>query len=173
MRCMWKYLNQNDRHLLLTGSRGAGKSTLMRQLAGWQGGADGILTQAVRQPDGSAMEVQLRRMGREEFCIIGKGGPQGMQPVKAGFTRGAELLRQCREQHAGLLVIDEIGFLEQQQVEFLQEIWNCFEKTRVWAVLRKGEYPFQQRLKARGDVWVVDLDHWQEIEWEQECSNGR
>lgn len=159
--------------MLLTGSRGAGKSTLMHQLVQWQGGADGVLTQAVRQQDGSAMEVQLHRMGQQETCIIGKGGPQGMQPVAEGFARGAALLHQCREESAGLLVIDEIGFLEQQQTEFLQEIWNCLEQNRVWAVLRKGEYPFQQRLKARNDVWVVDLDHWTKIELEQECSNGR
>lgn len=168
MRCMWKYLNKSECHLLLTGSRGAGKSTLLRQLAGWQGDADGILTHAVRKEDGSAMEVQLRRMGQEEVCIIGRSAPHGMQPVAEGFARGAELLRRCRSEHAGLLIIDEIGFLEQQQVEFLEEICNCFASNRVWAVLRKGEYPFQQRLKAREDVWTVDLDHWTEMQWGQE-----
>ena len=54
--------------------------------------------------------------------------------------------------------IDELGFLESNELTFQAAVRNVFDTKRVLAVLRKQDISFLNELKGRDDVYLVDLD---------------
>ena len=90
----------------------------------------------------------------------GKPGPGNrMEPFFHGFAAlGIPALRRCRESGSGFVSIDEVGYLEQQCPEYRRELEALLEAKQVIAAVRKQPLPFLQRLLAREDAFVVDLD---------------
>lgn len=150
----------NKRHLFLTGSRGAGKSTLLKLLAEDYPEAPGFVTRV--QP-GREVQMEDRRTG-ESFPIgifdpslMGK--ENRMCPIRENLeSRGAEILRICREGESPWAVLDEIGYLEADSPGYIQALEELLEHKRVLAAVRKQEIPFLRNLLCREDACVIDLD---------------
>lgn len=82
-----------------------------------------------------------------------------MEPVPGALdTAGTELVWRVLSAPGDWAAVDEIGFLEQSSPAYQQALWSLFEGKRVLAALRKENLPFLNRLRAREDCFVLDLD---------------
>lgn len=156
------FLNSGKKHLILTGTHRAGKTTrfqaLCNHLKEMGEPLPGITTYAV---PGKCVMLKENESGWEReigiFDPDEKGSP--MRTVKEGFSElGCPALSRMAETEGEWVSIDELGFLESNEQFFQASVRNVFEKKRVLAVLRKQDISFLNELKGRKDVYLVDLD---------------
>ena len=153
-----RFLHNEKKHLFLTGTRGIGKSTLLN--AAFGAPTHGLVSRAVL-PAGTPppSHVMLTRTDTDESACIGRY-KEKMTAVPEGFALGIQAIRDFLHSEETDFVIDEIGFLEESVPEYQDVLWELLDKKRVIAVLRKQDTPFLNRLFAREDALVVDLDTW-------------
>ncbi len=156
------FLNSGKKHLILTGTHRAGKTTRFRSFCEYlkEMGEPlpGITTYAVA---GKCVMLKDNVSGREKeigvFDPEMKGNP--MRTVTEGFSElGCPALYRMAESDGEWVSIDELGFLESNEEIFQTAVRNVFDKKRVLAVLRKQSIPFLNELRERDDVYLVDLD---------------
>ena len=154
------FRNSNKKNLLITGSRGIGKSTLVREILRDEDNYGGIRTKLIKEGD-LPREVILEDMeDKSKSWPIGKRIGQEMGPELSGFEDlGHSILKSLRKSDKDLIVIDEIGFLELGAENYQEEIMRCFRDKRLIAVLRKEPNPLINRIKSLENVFIVDLDH--------------
>ena len=157
--CIWNsFLSSGKRHLILTGTRGIGKTTLLSGL--FPEKCPGITTFA--QP-GKAVFLQDNLSGATvqvaEFNpdLI---GPENRMVLHGDSFEsfGVPILDRCAECDSPWITIDEIGYLEAQCSAYHNALRNLLSKKQVAMVVRKQKIPFLQELCDREDVFVVDLD---------------
>ena len=120
----------------------------------------GIETYAVWGQQNHPDAVFLRSRMTAQTAQIGVFEESGMQPVPNGFlTLGIETLRAASCAQGTLAAIDEIGFLEKDIPDYLLALEQLFDAKTVFAVIRKDELAFSQKLRQRCDVCFVDLDN--------------
>ena len=155
-----RYLaSSGKRHLFLTGTRGAGKSTLFR----------GLLT--LLAPDMPVLETwaipgeSVWMRGAEEAFRIGvfdpsiAGTTQKMRAETAVLsTKGEEAVDNFLRLPGEWVGIDEIGYLETGCSAYCDVLLRLLDEKRVMAVVRKSNLMFLSALLARRDACVIDLD---------------
>lgn len=152
------FLASSRRHLLITGEKGRGKTTLLEFLLENKP-VPGLRSGVERGADGLPALVWLEERGGSGRCVIGRRTTGAMEPVPGALdTSGAELVRRVLEAPGDWAAVDEIGFLEQSSPAYQQALWRLFEEKRVLAALRKEKLPFLNRLRGRKDCFVLDLD---------------
>ena len=157
--CIWNsFRSSGKRHLILTGGRSTGKTTLLRQLFPQE--RPGITTWA--QP-GQAVYLRNNRTG--ETAEVGRfdpalPGPENRMALREeGFaTLGVATLTGCMESESQWITIDEIGYLDAQCQVYRNALNKLLETKQVAAVVRKQDLPFLRQLCSREDAFVVDLD---------------
>lgn len=146
-----------QRHLLLTGSKGCGKTTLIHALT--QGAMPGVRSFLERDENGSPLRVLLSDWRGNGLCVIGQRQGDTMIPVTRTLDEaGAALLRSALTAPGHWICIDEIGYLEEASPIYQQALWRAFEEKRVLAALRKADTPLLRGLRGRRDCLVLDLD---------------
>ena len=157
------FLNSGKKHLILTGSHRAGKTTRFQAFCGYlkEKGEPlpGITTYVV-----PGKSVILKDNDTNAEAVIGRfdAGWKTMRPVSEGFAvLGCPLLKNMLGAEGEWITIDELGFLESNEIFFQDAIRKVFDCKRVLAVLRKQSIPFLNELKERPDVYLVDLDTFQ------------
>lgn len=152
------FLASSRRHLLITGGRGRGKTTLLESLLGDRE-VPGLRSGVERGVDGLPELVWLEERGGSGRCVIGRRTTGAMEPVPGALDpAGAELVRRVLAAPGDWAAVDEIGFLEQSSTTYQQALWRLFEEKRMLAVLRKEDLPFLNSLRGREDCFVLDLD---------------
>ena len=82
-----------------------------------------------------------------------------MAVVPEGFSAlGIPALQRAMVAEGTWTVIDEIGFLEREELLYQETLEQLFAKKRVLAAVRQGEEAYLQRWKKRTDAFLVDLD---------------
>jgi len=156
------FLASSKRHLLITGSRGSGKSTFIKFILGQGIDCVGIITRAIRNSGNFPDYVLLEDMNNPSVNdVIGVKKPwgDGILPRIEGFEEtGVKILSRCLENKSEWVVIDEIGFLEGSAPAYQAAIRSCLGNKRVIAALRKDNRPFLDELKSRRDVFLTDMD---------------
>ena len=162
-----RYINSGKRHLLITGWRGKGKSTLFDRLTGFVSCGNTALPglTSVYIPKTGVMLVD--NITKEEAAVgiycpekaeIGKN----MIPHSDGFyTVGIPALEVAAGNDEEWFAIDEIGFLESNEEQFKQALLTAMESRKLIAVVRKtekGAVPFIDKVLSRDDAFVIDLD---------------
>ncbi|MCQ2470051.1 MAG: NTP transferase domain-containing protein [Ruminococcus sp.] len=152
---MNSFRSSGKKHLIITGGRGSGKSTLINSLAG--------VDISTRAEKGKAVYLYDKASGKETVIGVFRPESEGQENRMAvcaeGFLgTGISALRRCAESESEFAVIDEIGYLDAQCSEYCDELRNLFGSRRVIAVVRKQEIPFLKELTEREDVFVTDLD---------------
>lgn len=154
------FQNSKKRHLLITGSRGIGKSTLLKEILsclGFSRDFPGFFTHAVPKT-----RVEIQDSFSKKSGIIGTFSSSQMEPCLDGFLEiGIPAVLHAASisiEEAPFAVIDEIGYLEMSCQPFLDALISLFDARPVIAVIRKQSLPFLDSLKARPDVLVIDLD---------------
>ena len=96
-------------------------------------------------------------IGRFNGAIRGVGNQ--MEPVAEGFIRlGVPAMNRLAASPGDWVFIDEIGYLESGCPAYQDALEELLAQKSVLAVLRKQDTPLLERLKAREDAFVVDLD---------------
>lgn len=152
------FRSSGKRHLILTGSRGGGKTTLLREL--FPTPLPGITTWAEPQ---KAVWLKENLTGHRERVGIFDGSLPGaeqkMKPCPQGFhALGVPAIRRCVDSGSEWITVDEIGYLETGCEEYCDAIRRLMESKRLAAVLRKQDTPFIREILRREDVFVLDLD---------------
>ena len=155
------FRTSGKRHLLLTGGRGTGKTTLLRALVPLLcPGTPQLITTAY-----PADRVEMQETITGQTAVIGRFDPalpkgeNRMRPVTAGFLRlGVPALHRMAVADFPWVVVDELGYLESGCPEFQRAVEALLDVKQILAVVRKQDTPFLNRLRVRPDAFVVDLD---------------
>lgn len=150
------FLNSNKKHLLITGSKGSGKSALLNELI-HDLDIQGINSYAIKQ-EGVFLkkDEKVIQIGKYDDSSILKD--QRMLEVEDGFKKAQSFLDELLQTENEFIYIDEIGYLENKQIEYQNKILKLFDNKRVIAVIRKQDIPFINTIKNRDDVYIVDID---------------
>lgn len=155
---IWRsFLTSGKRHLLLTGSRGSGKTTRINQLCAE---LPGIVTCAVPQT-GVYMQEHPHNQ-RVQIGVYDPLLPGAQNKMRLCLDRlemqAVPMLRRLTERTDTWVFIDEIGYLESGCEPYLNALRELFAQKRVIAAVRKQDTPFLLELRARSDAFCVDLD---------------
>ena len=151
------------RHIVLWGERGVGKSTLARRLLEeWRGPVRGFVTRSSppdadgfrsiylhAADDPAPVEHTCNRVGRTNRT------EHTMWP-EVFDQMGVELLRA---QPGSLILMDELGFLEQDAAAFRRQVLRCLDgNTPVLAVIKhKTHIPFLQEIRSHPRVQLYQV----------------
>ena len=143
------------RHLLLTGGRGTGKTTLLRALVPLLCPGTQEITTAAYPAD----RVEIRESVGGKIAVIGRFDPalppgeNRMRPVADGFLLlGVPALHRMAAGESEWAVLDELGYLENSCPEFRQAVEALLDAKRVLAIVRKQDTPFLTALCANATV---------------------
>ncbi len=158
--CIWNsFLKSGKRHIIITGSKKIGKSTLLKAL--FPSALPGITTTSVPR-----QKVYLKDNLSSRETVIGihdctlPGDRNKMKPIADGFNSlGKEILHDCIHSDSQWVSIDEIGYLETDCTDYCGCILQLMEHKRLAAVVRKQSLPFLIGLCSRDDVFLIDLDN--------------
>jgi len=147
-------------NFLITGARGAGKSTLVRRIE-----------QAIHLPCAGFRTLpqehydcgntyNLTDLTTGETAPISTWDGQAFRPVEATFLDlGVRCLNEARTGSSPLLILDELGRFERRCTPFLRSVETVLDSDKtVLAVLKKEPIDFIDRIRARADCCVFDLD---------------
>ena len=162
--CIWtSFRSSAKRHLLLTGGRGSGKSTLCRALAAQI--SPGAALPGVTTWAEAGRAVWLEENGRGLRAAVGRFDPglpgpeRRMRPVDEALRGfGAAALARAAAAAGPWAVVDEVGYLETGCPPYREALLALFAQKRVLAVVRKQAQPFLQGLCRRPDAYCLDLD---------------
>ena len=156
------FRSSGKRHLLLTGGRGSGKTTMLRALTAFLAPEvpPGVTSWA--EP-GRGVFLQENATGaRRQVGVFDPAlqGPENrMRPLADGFAGfGAAALGHCAEAPGDWATVDEVGYLETTSPAYTAALEKLFARKRVLAAVRRQQLPFLRALCARADVFLVDLD---------------
>jgi nucleoside-triphosphatase THEP1/16S rRNA G527 N7-methylase RsmG len=156
------FKESKKRHLLITGSRRSGKTEILNAILKYTNSFGGIITYPVRDSKFFPRCVILEDINdssergiiavRNEVCTA-------LLPNIDGFERiGKRILNRYADSNVELIVIDEIGFLENNAEDYQNTVLSCMDKKRTILVLRNESTTFINKIINRKDVYMVDLD---------------
>lgn len=152
------FQNSEKKHLIITGSKGSGKTTLIKELEAYFSEnkcLPGIVSYLVPN-----QYVILQEKGTDKKVCIGEM-KNTMIPVEEGFlTLGVDALHRAKHAKEEWTLIDEIGFLESNNEIFKESVRELFSEKRVLAIVRKQDLPFLNELREREDAFVIDMDEY-------------
>ncbi len=152
----------NKRHIILTGNRGIGKSTLLRKILSLLSPITihGIITSLIPRNC-----VLMKSSYSEKTSVIGSynedisRNSKKMSFVSDGFFQvGIPSVNEFLHSSEEWFFIDEVGYLESNCPEYCECISELLDKKRLAAVIRKMDSPLFDSVCARDDVCVIDLD---------------
>lgn len=160
---MESFKQSGKSHLLITGSKKTGKSTVLNEILKGQESIGGIITYTIRDEKVPPTFVILKDINdssvngiiatRNVLC-------NALIPVISTFNiLGVNILNKYCHSNKKIIVIDEIGFLENGAFSYQNEILKCFEEKNVISVIRKENTPFISKLIQRQDVFLIDIDN--------------
>lgn len=145
------------RSLLLTGSKGAGKTSLCEALLEHRA-LPGVRSRLCRDEAGQPHHVLLEARTGPGRVILGRRAGERMAPDLPALEQAAALLAAAAAAPGDWAVVDEVGYLEQASGVYQARLRELFDKKRVLAVLRKADTPLLAELRRRPDCLLVDLD---------------
>lgn len=153
-------MERMTKNILITGARGAGKSTLARWLLGelvlpYAGFQTVVIDRTWAGPV-YAMEELLTG----KSVPISRLTPEGIRGIGAAFdTFGVQVMRRGLSSSAPVLLLDEIGRFERNSRAFLDAVTDALDGEKmVVAVLKKEELPHICAIRERQDSLLMDLD---------------
>lgn len=159
---MKSFQESGKKHLLITGSKKSGKTMILNEILKEQRGLGGIITDVIRDDKIPPKYVTLRdRNDPNSGGIIARRNDSNTSliPITETFeVLGRNILKRYIESPIEVIVIDEIGFLENNAKDYQNAILNCLEKKKAIFIIKKQKTPLIEQLVNRQDVYLVDMD---------------
>jgi nucleoside-triphosphatase len=152
-----------NKNILLTGSPGCGKTTLIqRVVARLSCSIGGFYTREIRE-EGTRLGFKVIAFDGQEGVLAHVGVDSPLRVGKYGVDlRALETVGVASVQHAlsenALVVIDEIGPMELFSRAFCQVVLDALDSECVlFGSVVKRSKPFSDQVKARPDVTVIEV----------------
>jgi nucleoside-triphosphatase THEP1 len=159
---MKSFHESGKQHLLITGNKKSGKTTVLNEILKEELSYGGIITYAIRDEMHAPRCVVLRDINDPDIngiiAVRNEAGTSLLPQTDTFDQLGVNILSKYYQSGVELIVIDEIGFLENNALHYQNEIIKCFDK-KVFATIRKELTVFTEKLMQRQDVFFVDIDH--------------
>ena len=159
---MKSFHESGKQHLLITGNKKSGKTTVLNEILKDVSSYGGIITYAIRDDKHPPKCVVLSDINHPDIngviAIRNEAGTSLLPQLDTFDQLGVNILSKYYQSSDELIVIDEIGFLESNAFHYQDEILKCFDK-KVIATIRKELNAFTEKLTQRQDVYLVDIDH--------------
>jgi len=160
---MKSFRESGKKHLLITGCKICGKTTVLNEILKNEKSYGGIRTYAVRDdkiPPKFVVMQDINYSSINGIIAVRNEACTGLIPMSETFENlGMDILNRYIKSDNRLIAIDEIGFLEDNSPNYQNEIMKCFEKKSVMAVIRKETTPFVEKLLNRQDTFCVDIEN--------------
>lgn len=175
-------------HLLITGERNAGKSTLIERALGITGVTVGGFKSQANILNGKIEAFVIRPLGHQKIdppsdSRIGIPGKYNWKGFPETFdTLGVEILKNALSGPEDVLLMDELGFFETEALAFQEKVLECLNQTtkKVIAVVKAMDTPFLEQVKKHPNTHLLTLtvDNREVmlahvIKWVQEAINER
>lgn len=152
------FISTGKRHILLTGQRSSGKTTLLSQM--FDTALPGTTTRVVKD---EAVFCKENTTGREVriglYDILHPGVDNKMQPAFYGFAALViPVIKQCIHAESEWISLDEIGYLEMSYPEYWKVLNSLMDAKHVVAVIRKPDLEVFLSRIPRNDMLLIDLD---------------
>ena len=163
------------RHIVLTGPRGSGKSSLIAEMIReTEVPVYGFITDCLSADQGGFHPIYIHPAGEEkreyeERNRIGSCDTR-IHNIRSEIfdTVGTELIRSAEP--GGILVMDELGFMEEQSVRFMRAVEDALDsEIPVLAACKSREdIPFLCRIRAHPAVRLLSPNpgNWEDIRTE-------
>ena len=114
-----------------------------------------------------------RGVKKSDKLIGEKIGPNKCKPITKTFeTKGVEILKNSLQTEEGIIVMDELGFLERGAVKFQQFVFRCCAAERIVAgVIKEDSNPFLDKLRRREDVKIIRVTKKNRNRQYKKCKN--
>ena len=148
--------------IFLTGERQIGKSTCIKEalktckkgVCGFQtlplykeGKRTGFYLHALHEMDENDIQFSIQHETYNEVI------------PNVFNTFGVQLLEKAETFHDRILILDEIGHLEKNDLDYIEKLLEIIDKfPNILGVLKKYEIQYIRRIASREDVIVLDLD---------------
>ncbi|WGS65510.1 nucleoside-triphosphatase [Marinitoga aeolica] len=133
--------------ILLTGKMGIGKSTILKKAMKKYNIKNGVFTKKIGE------NVYAWLLNSDKKYIIGKKSNYGMQINEEGFNTLVNELKKIK--FPEFFVIDEIGYLEEKHIPFLNEIKRLIEESNNFiGIIRLF---FHERYYFLNDLPVIEV----------------
>ncbi|KIR02023.1 Hypothetical ATP-binding protein, containing DUF265 domain protein [Lachnospiraceae bacterium TWA4] len=155
-------VNVKRKHIFLTGEKQIGKSTALQKVLNELDeevlGYKTLPYEINGQVKGFYLHslVPMAQYENDSPISIRTGIAKNEAIPKTYETLGVELLKKIDEN--SLVLLDEIGKLEKDALEFQQAVFRCLDKSKqVLGVLQQTNSEFVEAIKAREDVIVLTV----------------
>lgn len=152
------------KNIFLTGDRRVGKTYLLNRLIkGTPGVIAGFCTVPVFDNHdriiGYGIQDYADKWGSAEPNLIGLKQEVGIKPFPDTFEEiGTAILKKSIASKPRLLIMDELGFMENEAVLFQKQVEACLDSDiPVLGVIKAHDNPFLNRIRARSDVLVLEI----------------
>lgn len=156
------------RNVFLTGQVKIGKSTIVNKvLADLSGPVRGFRTLPYyrkRFKEGFVIrEINVSelkpRNSYENYLICRRSEKWKMVPLANTFeTKGVAILQKSLESSPTLIVMDELGTLESEAINFQEKVLECLAaKIPVLGVIKDKKNPFLDSIREREDVILLNV----------------
>ena len=153
------------KNIFITGRRNCGKSTLINEvLKETNSNYSGYRTFPYKV-EGKEAGYYLKSLQKDNIssCIISvKLGEGRVKPIIENFNlTGYQILKNSIEdKDSNIIVLDEIGFLENDAKKFKNEIIKCIQSNKlVLGVLKKQDTELFSNIVHRKDTLIIDIEN--------------
>ncbi|MCX7708966.1 MAG: nucleoside-triphosphatase [Clostridia bacterium] len=152
------------KNIFLTGQKQVGKSTLINgalsQNAFAVGGFKTLPHLTHGERDGFFIRSMLPDIVTSENILISrKNSHGGWEAIPATFEQvGVKILEESLKACPQLILMDELGFLENQALNFQRTVMKCLDSpVPILGVIKPVHTPFLDSVRSREDVEVLEI----------------
>ena len=158
------------KHMIICGSRGVGKTTLIRKLVeGTDLPVSGFITKKSEPDEDGTCGIYIypvsensRLCQKSEQNLVGKCNNRRMLEVhpETFDSIGCSYLSKIDER--GIIIMDELGFMESEALAFQNRVLELLDGgTLVIAAVKDKDFPFLNRIRShlKCDVYYINEEN--------------
>lgn len=148
-------------NLFLTGKKQVGKSTILKRIIDKLDiSVGGYLTNRDFEGDDMAFTVLSLYDKVSTYTIARDKNTQPPRKIYLKtFKNDLSNLLEISKENRDLIIIDELGFMEEQVKEFKDELMKILDSpTPVFGILKDHNTPFLNKIKSRKDVKILEIN---------------